>query len=327
MRFVYYIKCLTLVRIANIIRSRISYRLSQAGIYNFRHKPSFIAVEPANYCMLRCPQCPVGIQGSEQHSTIDMPTFMKVIKQASRHIHTVIFHFQGEPLLNDKLPEMIAIARRNRLFTMLSTNGLLMTHDLADRLVESGLSHIIVSIDGTSQKSYETYRKGGKLADAIAAVGMLNEARKKYNTSYPLIEIQCLMLRSNESEWDEMRRLYRTWGGDKLTFKTAQFYDYEKGDPLMPSDEKYSRYKKNTDGGYSLKKPYYNYCYRLWSGAVIDAEGNVLPCCFDKDRKYSFGSINDKSLDEIWQSVKARDFRKKLLHLRSSIDICRNCSE
>ncbi len=327
MRLVYYIKCLSISRIINIIRSRISYRFSQVGIYSFRHHPLFITVESANYCMLHCPQCPVSIHETMQHRTFGMASFMKVINRSSRYIHTMIFHFQGEPLLNNNLPQMIAIARQYKIYTMLSTNGLLMTNDLAERLVKSGLSHIIVSVDGISQKSYETYRKGGSLKVAIAAVGMINEARKKFNTHYPVIEIQCLMLRSNESEWDEMRGLYRKWGGDRLTFKTAQFYDYEHGSPLMPSNERYSRYRKNEDGTYSLKKTYCNHCYRLWSGVVIDAEGNVLPCCFDKERKYSFGNINEKNLDEIWQSVNAQDFRKKILHRRSSIDICRNCSE
>ena len=327
MNVFYYIQTLTSARAANVIRTAWSYCLSSIGIYKFRHYPSFISIEPANYCMLHCPQCPVGIKSTEERKLLDIKTFSSILEKTQKYVHTMIFHFQGEPLLNSQLSEMIRLARQYKIYTMLSTNGLLMTENLANRLIESGLSHIIISIDGITQTSYETYRKGGKLEDAISAVKLLSEMKKLHKTHYPIIEVQCLMLKSNEHEWDEIKREYRQWGADKLTMKSAQFYNYEQGDPLMPSNEKYSRYRRNSDGTYSRKKAYHNRCYRLWSGAVIDVDGNLLPCCFDKDRNFSFGNITKNSLDEIVHSVKAEEFRKRVMRQRKAIDICRNCTE
>ena len=301
--------------------------MSKFGVYRFDHFPSFASIEPANYCMLHCPQCIVGTNGTAEKQTMTIDLYNNLLNQLKKHIHTLIFHFQGEPLLNNLLAEMIAQATQQNIYTMLSTNGLLMTEEIAERLVNSGLDRIIISIDGVSQSAYRTYRVGGDINKAISAVGMLNEARKKLHASNPVIEIQCLRLKSNEHEWKQMKQLYRKWGADKLTFKTAQFYNYENGNEQMPTDNRYCRYKKGADGKYHRKKPYYNNCYRLWSGVVIDVTGNVLPCCFDKNRNYILGNIQKDDFSTIWNSAEAVKFRKHILSARTKIEICRNCTE
>ena len=95
----------------------------------------------------------------------------------------------------------------------------------------------------------------------------------------------------------------------------------------MPSDPRYSRYVRQADGRYRLKKRLSNRCYRLWSGCVVTAEGAVLPCCFDKDHRYVFGHITDASLPQIMHSEAADSFRQRVMTERNSIAICTNCTE
>ncbi|NPA44738.1 MAG: SPASM domain-containing protein, partial [Chlorobi bacterium] len=70
-----------------------------------------------------------------------------------------------------------------------------------------------------------------------------------------------------------------------------------------------------------------NRCKRLWESAVITNTGEILPCCFDKDAKYSFGNVNNESFKSINNNKKALNFRKQLLSNRKQIDICKNCTE
>ena len=60
---------------------------------------------------------------------------------------------------------------------------------------------------------------------------------------------------------------------------------------------------------------------------VISADGNILPCCFDKQEKHSYGNIEEDSVENIWKIKKANDFRNIVLNNRSSINICTNCNE
>ena len=112
-----------------------------------------------------------------------------------------------------------------------------------------------------------------------------------------------------------------------MKFKTAQMYDYKHGNELIPEQEKYSRYKKQTDGTYKIKNELSNHCWKLWHSCVITWDGKIVPCCFDKDAKHQLGDLNKRSLAEIWRNDAYQTFRKKILQSRKEIDICTNCSE
>ena len=219
---------------------------------------------------------------------------------------------------------MIKAASEAGIYTIVSTNALAVTPLLAEKLMQSGLSRIIVSIDGLSEESYSAYRIGGSLHKAIEGLVTLRQA-KETTASRAHIELQMLRLRSNENDWSTISQRYRKMGADSLTFKTAQFYNFEQGNPLMPSDEKYGRYAKGKDGKYHLKRKPSRSCHRLWMGCVITVSGEVLPCCYDKASQFSFGNIFTTPLSEIWHSEKANRFRRTILQKRSRPSICSNC--
>jgi radical SAM protein with 4Fe4S-binding SPASM domain len=65
----------------------------------------------------------------------------------------------------------------------------------------------------------------------------------------------------------------------------------------------------------------------MWHSCVITWDGRVVPCCFDKDAHHVLGDLRTDSFRELWHSDAYNDFRRSLLHSRSSIEMCRNCSE
>lgn len=318
---------LTWTRLLNLCRCLCNYILSCVGILRITHLPTFVSVEPADWCMLHCPECPVGMRHEEhQHHLFSMEQFDTFLQTNAKTLHTVIFYFQGEPLLNKALPAMIHLAKDYHLYTLLSTNGQILNADMAKQLVSAGLDRIIISIDGLTQASYNAYRVGGSLQRALQALQYLhNEKTEQHSTI--VVELQCLRLRSNETEWHTLRQQYKRLGADRLSLKTAQLYDFTNGHPLMPTNLRFSRYKKDNNGQYVLRKKSRNRCFRLWSGCVVDAEGNVLPCCFDKNKDHIWGNITRNSLQEIWFGPSAQQYRKQVLHARKQITICQNCTE
>ena len=232
------------------------------------------------------------------------------------------FYFQGEPLLNKDLPQMIQEAHDAGLYTIVSTNAQAMTPELATALVASGLDRIIVSMDGLSDASYNAYRIGGSLDKCKQALRWLHQSKIENRKSKIVIELQCLRLKSNEHEWSELKRVYKSLGADKLTLKTAQLYDYANGHPLMPSDPKYSRYILGTDGLYH-RRPLRKGCFRVWSGCVITTTGEVLPCCYDKAHAFSYGNIMTAPLKDLFCSPQAQAFRKAAY--QQTPPICQEC--
>lgn len=317
----------------NHLLAEWSVILSRLGVEYTSPMPTFLSVEPASICQLHCTQCPCGsgqIVRDTDDALLSLDLFRKILNDCSGWVHTIQFYFQGEPLLNPNLSQMIRMAHQAHIYTTCSTNAQALTPLMAEQLIQSGLDRIIVSIDGLSEESYGAYRQGGSLNKALKGLICLREAKDRLGGKTH-IELQCLRLRSNEHEWAMFKRSYHQMGADSLSLKSAQFYDYQQGNPLMPSDECFSRYTQMPDGTYRPKNrlhPLVNQsCKRLLMGCVITTKGDVLPCCFDKSATHVMGNIRFHSLASVWRGNAFRLFRQQVRANRLSQAICCNCTE
>lgn len=316
-------------RLINLVKIKTSYFLSSWGVLtHWDTKPLFLSIEPTNICNLKCPECPVGMRTEQVRQVqVDMGVVEKTLDELSKSLIHVILYFQGEPLMNRNFTDIVRYAHSKKLLTTSSTNAQLLTDSLAKEIVLSGLDRLIISIDGATQETYGAYRVGGKLDKALVAIEHLVKWKKELKSASPFIEVQFIVFKTNEHEMGAISELVKKYKADKLTFKTAQLYDFENGNPLLTSINKYARYELRSDGKYHIKSPLRNRCKRLWQGAVISSRGDVLPCCFDKDSKYVFGNVRKEPFSKAWHSEKAYEFRKRMLENRKQFDICRNCSE
>lgn len=253
--------------------------------------------------------------------------FKKTIDELYRELIYLTFYFQGEPYLNPDFLNMVTYASQKKIYTSTSTNAHYLNEEQAEKTVQSGLDRLIISIDGTTQEVYEQYRVGGQLNKVIEGTKHIVAAKQKLNSQTPYVVFQFLVVRPNEHQLHDVEKLAKELGVDEVLFKTAQVYDYENGNPLIPLNEKYSRYKKLSSGKYVIKNELLNQCWRMWSGCVITWNGIIVPCCFDKDAKHQLGDLKSTSFSSIWNSLKYQDFRQRVLNSRKQIDICQNCSE
>lgn len=292
-------------------------------------QPFSISFEPTTSCNLRCPECPSGLrQFTRAKGMLDNKFFKQTIDEIHKDLMYLIFYFQGEPYLNKNFLEMVAYAHSKKIYTATSTNAHYLTDEMAKKTVESGLDRLIISIDGTTQEVYQQYRRGGRLDRVIAGAENIVKWKKKLKSKTPFVFFQFLVVKPNEHQIEDVKRLAKEVGVDEVRFKTAQIYDYE-NDPnnLIPENEKYSRYYKDKKGNTRPKNKLENHCWKLWQGNVITWDGKVVPCCFDKDATHQLGDLQHQSMKEIWQNDAYKDFRSKLTKSRKNIDICANCSE
>ncbi len=323
------INTLTFKKLWNFLKVYTSFHLSQitkkAIPIGF---PVTLGVEPTNYCNLRCPECPSGLRSfSRPTGMLQKELFQKLIDELHPYLIYLILYFQGEPYLHPDFFELVHYATQKNIFTATSTNAHFLTPENAIKTIQSGLKRLIISIDGTTQETYQTYRVGGNLEKVIEGTQNILEAKKKLKSPTPFVIFQFLVVKPNEHQIPEIYELGKKLGVDKIALKTAQIYDYQNGSPLIPEQNRYSRYQKNQDGTYSIKNKLENQCWKLWSGAEVTWDGRIVPCCFDKDAKYLMGIFPEQSFQQIWYNSSYLHFRKKLLHGRKNIDICTNCTE
>jgi len=320
---------LTFLRVVNGAALVISYYLSKLlGKPIQWGTPISISIEPTTTCNLGCPECPSGLRQFTRDTGTLKPDFYKeILNQLYKKLAYVIFYFQGEPYINPKFLEMVKYAHDLGIYTATSTNAHFLHSKLAKQTVESGLDRLIVSIDGTTQEIYEQYRVNGKLEQVIEGTKNVIHWKRELKSQTPYNIFQFLVVKPNEHQIDDVYQRAEELGVDELRLKTAQVYDYENGNPLIPTTEKYSRYKKQKDGTYKIKNSLVNSCWKMWHSCVITWDGLVVPCCFDKDATHQLGDMKEHDFNAIWQSTSYQNFRGALLKSRSEIEICKNCTE
>lgn len=323
------IKILTFRKIGNYFKLAFSFWgsiLLKKSIH--KGNPAFLTIEPTNICNLKCPECPSGSDIlTRPKGKMDLALFKKIISENYKTLIYLNLYFQGEPFLNGELFKMISFAKEKQVFTEISTNGHFLDKENCKKIIGSGLDSIIVSLDGLDKETYEKYRSGGNFEKVIEGIANLVSLKNEMKIKKPFIKLQFLVFKHNEHQIAGLKEMGKKLKVDKLIIKSAQVYNLKAAANILPLTDKYSRYKYDKGGKFVIKHKLKDKCFKMWSSCVITWDGNIVPCCFDKDSKYIFGNISEKTLIEIWKSQKYNDFIYKLLQRRKEIDICRNCSE
>jgi len=322
------LRAINFLRFYNLIKLNLSFAYSRfAKTPKIWGMPSAFSFEPTTNCNLRCPECPSGLRKfTRPIGDSNFAMYQKIVSEASKHAFYLTLYFQGEPFLNPDLFKMIRFAKRRNLYTSTSTNAHYLDQENTVKIIRSGLDRITISLDGLTQETYSKYRVGGNLKTVLSGIKNLVTAKKELHSSSPFIIIQYLAFSHNEHEIDEIKMLGKSLGVNEVKIKSAQIYAPDSSD-LIPKNEKLSRYKKNANGKYEIKSKMANSCSRLWSSPVITQDGQMIPCCFDKDAQHTLGKLNGQSLKTIWNGETYNQFRKQVFTNRAEIDICKNCTE
>jgi len=253
--------------------------------------------------------------------------FIKTIDELYKDLLYLILYFQGEPYLNKSFFKMVKYASDKGIYVGTSTNAHYLNDENAKKTIASGLDSLIISIDGTTQESYAAYRKGGNLETVIKGVRNLVKWKKEMKSATPYLIIQFVVFKTNEHQLEEIKILSKELGVEELQLKTAEITDYKNGNALIPSIDKYSRYKQAKDGTWVFKNKLPNQCFRMWHSCAITWNGLIVPCCYDKDAQHTLGDLKNQTFATVWKSKTYTNFRVQILKSRATIDICKHCVE
>jgi radical SAM protein with 4Fe4S-binding SPASM domain len=252
---------------------------------------------------------------------MDINLFNKIVAELEPYLYNINLYFQGEPMLH---PQFFLFLRKSQgIRTVVATNGHFLSPENSEKLVQSGLRSLIVSLDGMDQATYSTYRINGDLVRVMDGIRNVAEARERHSSKLNL-QIQFLVHRHNEHQMAQVKIFAREMKAS-LKLKSMQIIDKEDVGYWLPSKREFSRYEKR-NGNYVIKNSLPDRCARLWFNPVITWDGKVLPCCFDKDADHIMGDLTEDSFSDIWNGPKYGTFRKNILSGRYPAEICRNCT-
>lgn len=224
---------------------------------------------------------------------------------------------------------IIGYAKSKNIVVHSSTNGnLKFDNEKAEKLVNSGLDSLVFAVDGGTQETYSTYRKGGNLYQVLENIKTIVRVKKEKGSKTPYLNMRFVVMRHNERELRLVKAIAEELGVDYFTLKTVDMPPALGEAPdstYSPENKKYQRYEYK-NGNYERKQRPFS-CMRPWKRITLDASGEIIPCEFDYKNLYSFGNVSrEKSSVAVWKGKKATDFRKKFNLGNNDSSICKGCS-
>ncbi|HTY13526.1 MAG TPA: radical SAM protein [Candidatus Omnitrophota bacterium] len=288
--------------------------------------PYAYMIDTMNSCNLKCPYCPTGagLDGPPR-GRMGLGSYRTILEKIAPHARQLYLFNNGEPFLNPDIVPMVRLAAAKGIHTIISTNLTLPGIDL-EAVASSGLSELIVSIDGASRETYEKYRIGGDHDRVMKNIRDLAMIKQWLGNRTPRIVWQFLVNRFNEHEIDQARRMAGEIG---VEFLCKRMYVWDKDWETTLSEDSagiaptisHSEIPPYEKAGRELPMPIrkmvlhphlYDVCRYPFTMLTIEWNGNVYPCCAAFDRKAALGNLLEQSLEEIWNGKPMRDCREYL---------------
>ena len=295
--------------------------------------PYSISIEPTRLCNLKCFYCIHATRGMQNSilermgiplKHMDMDIYKKLIHdimEFPEQPKRILFSGLGEPLVNPYLSEMISGLRKVRYSGRIdiNTNGTLLTPEYSSKLLDAGITRILISLQGLTSEKYEEVSgvpiDVGKYIDNIR---WLFEHKKD-------VEIYVKIIDANLQNKEDKELFYKLFDG----ISDVMYVEH-----LMKNQQFTVEFRN--DSGISTNKDMYGYlsncneiCAIPFYTITIASDGTVYPCFpgFSLPMKFSYGKLNNKnSLIDIWNGDKRMAFLKKTLRDgKLKIEFCDNC--
>lgn len=281
-----------------------------------RALPAMVKIDISPLCNLRCTACvhadPNGNptlekQVFEPKHKMTVEQFQRIVDQIGGRATSVSLYYLGDPMVHPDLDRMCRIAADAGLQVHISTNfSFGLKDDRIRSIVQSGLSHLTVCIDGLTQEKYQRTRVGGNIGRVVNNLRRVSQVRKELGRKYPLIEVQYIMFQHNLEEVEQARKLCEELGVEQFSTFWGDLHNWTDRDP----------------GNFDVIGPRpakaLPHCYWPYFSTVVKYNGDVIPCCTHRQgMQYApgadarvFGNVFDKDLAEIWNSPEYRQARR-----------------
>jgi len=284
---------------------KINYLLDKKGKYKCRQEkaPSVLRLGITNYCTGKCFYCPRELVHSWGTGYMDFDLYQKIIDWASKNgVEKLGFALWGEPLLHPRFLDMVDYAHHAGIKMRLSTNAIVLTNNLAERILDYPFESIEMSMDGFTKEEYFKGKQVDKFDVArkniLDLLKMAKEKKSKTSFNVHFVDV------GNVSFLNKIKYV-RFWKKQLRGLKYNTTFYYE------PHNWAGARYNlKNKMGflnkvlsSWELKKP----CMYI-RGLAINWDGIAFVCANNPFKEAALGNANQESIDKIYDSEKRKHY-------------------
>lgn len=280
--------------------------------------PCEIHLESSSKCNSRCVICPRDKMLREL-GELDLELFRKAVEETPPYdLDYIHLHLNGEPLLLDidNLVWRINYAKKLNPKTSICifTNGSLLDDEKIDKIINSKLDIISISVDGGNKKDFETMRVG-LLWDVVIRNVKKLVSKKKEVKSNLYIQTAIIPTKLNENSIEEYYKLFNDIGVDNCGGSGVLNIG-----GLIDSDSMRTKLQKYILD--DLERP----CWKLFIDLSIMSDGRACVCAQDVVGALPIGDLWTQTLKEIWQGLIMTGIRNKFVYgEKNRIPFCGPC--
>lgn len=288
--------------------------------------PFTISIGVSDFCNFKCKYCyhSTSIENYYKEKLITWEYFLYImdnIKEMCMLSGKKLKNFSicgiGEPLINDKIVDMVRYIKNSDVSDRIeiTTNGSLLTHKLSEQLVEAGLTKLLISVQGTSNKKYKDV-----CGYDINYEKFIDEIKYFYNNRKQCkIYIKTLdMALENDEDKEKFYSIFSPICDMINVENTLKGFDGVDYDSIIDKD------KNNLLTRYGYKYKQRICCDSLFIRMNIHSNGDVHACSCQWP-PLIIGNINKTPLKDVWNG----EIHKKymLLHLKGLKDTIPRCAK
>ena len=324
--------------------------------------PFHIQVESTNACNLKSVSCTHDVLYPKSTS-MSLDQFKRVMKQIRPQ--RVNISGIGEPFLNKEIFDMIKTAKSYGATVNCTTNFTRIKEGMLEKMIESGLDQIKVSIDASNKESFmlvrpdfnpKSKRQLGYYDDILENIRQLNRLKEEKKVSWPIVRLNFALQATNYRETSEVVKMAYDL---KAAAVYIQYLEYinreERRDFLVNGIDKGNLYQelkraegvakkfgiqtnlmtwwKNFDLYVNKMEPLEKFkpnqkpCYFPWVSSWVDADGEVRICPIVVWDKEAarMGNVFEKPFKEIWNSEYYQYIRRELRKGNRPTKPCETC--
>ena len=290
--------------------------------------PFSVGITVSDFCNFHCQYCEHASEtgGVKSPKNLSLQAFREIAAQLEewyalqpQPARTKVLRMWGlgEPLINPELPEMIAYAKAHGLADRIevTTNASLLTEALSRRLIDAGLTRLIVSIQGMSEEKYrDICRYPISYPKLMQNLQYFFEHRKNCKVFIKTVDVAVSSEEEKAAFYDTFSPVCDTMNIEHI-FAAFDDVDYK---AILPEFDGTTRYH------YPYQKK--EVCDSLFSLINIQTNGDV-DCCGCKFPPLVIGNLYQKPLKEIWNGNLHRVYMEKHLTGRfRDLEKCRHCA-
>ena len=305
-----------------IISANDFYHLSQREVLGEvcpLDAPFRVQISPCENCNFRCVYCVQAVEPRGRQTLLDMEINVKIVDQMKKFPvppKRILLNGMGEPLLNKRLPDMVAHMKSKMPESgiSLTTNGSLLTPVLSKKLVESGLDQILISLQGLTTEKYKEV-----CGVALDFEAFVENIRYLYSIKQELkVFVKVPNIAIDESDVSHYHELF-----DPIT-------DGATIEQILPlfSEVDYSKFniaENTTSNKIGSDFGEQKICAQPFYNLSVLPDGTVFPCCNTVSPLHALGNINTQDLLDIWNGKRRTGFLRRMLK-KESIPGCDDCT-